>query len=93
LLTTDKPYTITFSGENHLKPGSVSATSYSSILKELVADEKNDVQSVFYDLVKGTAVGKELECSGDDHTRDIKALLSNRGRLITLLQSIKAHEE
>jgi len=93
LLTTERPVKLTFTGENYLKSSSVNTTAYCSILKELVANEKNDVQSVFNELVKGTAFAKELESSGDDCTTTIKALLSNRARLITLLQNFRVHED
>jgi len=93
LNSTRRPCTITFTGENYLKRGSVFRDEYSSILKELGADEVNNVQSVFYELVKGSAVGKELESCGEDRSAAIKALLCNRGKLIILLQNIKAHEE
>jgi len=93
LNSTRRPCTITFTGENYLKRGSVFRDEYSSILKELGADEENDVQSVFYELVKGSAVGEELESCVENRSAAIKALLSDRGRLITLLQNIKAHEE
>lgn len=93
LLTTERPLKLTFTGENYLKSSSVNTTAYCSILKELVSNEKNDVQSVFSELVKGTAFANELESSGDDCTSTIKALLSNRARLITLLQNFRAHED
>merc|ERR1719320_768150 len=93
LRTSKRPLTLTFIGKNYLKSSSINTTAYSSILKELVADEENDVQSVFNELVNGTCFGKELESSGEDNTATIKALLSNRGRLITLLQNFRAYED
>jgi len=92
LRTSKRPLTLTFIGKNYLKSSSINTSAYSSILKALVAEEKNDVQAVFNELVKGTSFGKELESSGEDCTATIKALLSNRGRLITLLQNFRAYE-
>jgi len=93
LMTSKRPLTLTFIGNNYLKSRFAHTSAYCSILKELVAQEKNDVQSVFYELMKGTAVGKELESPERDHSTTIRELLSNRERLITLLQNVQLNED
>jgi len=89
LTTTEKPFTLTFTGPVYLKKQLVSTTAYSSILKDLVAEGENTVKSIFYTMVKGSVIEEELKVQGKDSAAPIKALLSNRGRLITLLQNLK----
>lgn len=89
LRTTEKPFTITFTGPNYLKKPQVSNNAYATILKDLVAEGDNDVKRTFYDMVKGTAVEQELKASEKVGAASIKALISNKGRLITLLQNLK----
>jgi len=89
LSTTEKPFILTFTGPMYLKKQLVSTTAYSSILKDLVAEGDNDVKSIFYTMVKGSVIEEELQIHGEDSAAPIKALLSNRGRLITLLQNLK----
>jgi len=93
LTTTKKPFTLTFTGPNYLKKQLVSTTAYASILKDLVDEGENDVKSTFYTMVKGSAVEDELKAGEKGGVAPIKALLSNRGRLITLLQNLKDYEE
>jgi len=78
---TKKPFTLTFIKEN---PDGHAA--YPRILEELVANDDNAVKSVFYDLVKGSPFGKELDESANK-TTTIAELLSNQQRLATLLYS------
>merc|ERR1719245_1977553 len=92
LKTTKKPFTLTFTGPNYLKKPRVPNTAYASILKDLVAEGDNDVKSTFYDMVKGSAVEEELKAGEKAGAQPIKALISNRGRLISLLQNIKEYE-
>merc|ERR1719189_149554 len=93
LKTTKKPFTLTFTGPNYLKKQQVPNTAYASILKDLVAEGDNDVKSTFYDMVKGSAVEEELKAGEKVGAAPIKALISNRGRLIALLQNLKDYEE
>jgi len=93
LTTTDKPFVLTFTGPAYLKKRLVSTTAYSSILKDLVAEGENSVKSIFYTMVKGSVVEEELKAHGKDCAAPIKALLSNRGRLIALLQNLKDCDE
>jgi len=93
LTTTEKPFTLTFTGPMYLKKQLVSTTAYSSILKDLVAEGENTVKSIFYTMVKGSVIEEELKVQGKDSAVPIKALLSNRGRLITLLQNLKDSDE
>lgn len=93
LRTTKKPFTLTFTGQNYLNRQPVLTTAYSSILKELVAEGDSVVQSIFCDMVKGSAVEKELKSSREDRAASMRVLLSNRGRLLTLLQNLTEHEE
>jgi len=93
LTTTKKPFTLTFTGPMYLKKQLVSTTAYSSILKDLVSEGENTVKSIFYSMVKGSVIEEELKVQGKDSASPIKALLSNRGRLITLLQNLKDCDE
>jgi len=79
--STEKPYTITF-----LKRKSNRQTAFPGILKALVAEGDNAVKSAFYDLVKGTNFGTELDKS-KNQTATITELLSNQGRLTAVLQN------
>jgi len=81
LESTKRPFTITF-----LKKKSALRTAFPGILKELVADGDNAVKSAFYDLVKGTPFGIELDKS-ENKTAAISELLSNPRRLTALLQN------
>jgi len=81
LESTKRPFTITF-----LKKKSALRTAFPEILKELVADGDNAVKSAFYDLVKGTPFGVELDKS-ENKTAAISELLSNPLRLTALLQN------
>lgn len=93
LSTTEKPFILTFTGPMYLKKQLVSTTAYSFILKDLVAEGENAVKSIFYTMVKGSVIEEELKVHGKDSAAPIKALLSNRGRLITLLQNLKNCDE
>jgi len=90
LTTTDRPFVLTFTGPVYLQKFT---TAYSSILKDLVAEEENTIKSIFYTMVKGTVIEEELKAHGKHCTTPIKALLSNRGRLVTLLQNLKDRDE
>jgi len=90
LTTTDKPFVLTFTGPVYLKK---STSGYSSILKDLVAEGENTIKSLFYTMVQGTVIEEELKAYGKDCATPIKELLSNRGRLVTLLQNLKDCEE
>jgi len=79
--STQKPYTITF-----LKRKTATRTAFPGILKELVADGDNVVKSAFYDLVKGTPFGNELDKS-ENQIATITELLSNQRRLMAVLQN------
>jgi len=92
LKTTKKPFTLTFTGPNYLRKPQIPSTAYASILKDLVAEGDNDVKSTFYELVKGSAVEEELKAGEKVGAAPIKELISNRGRLITLLQNMKKYE-
>jgi len=79
--STQKPYTITF-----LKRKTARRTAFPGLLKELVAEGDNVVKSAFYDLVKGTPFGIELENS-ENQTATVTELLSNQRRLMAVLQN------
>jgi len=83
---TEKPFTITF-----LKKKSALQTDFPGILKELVSDEDNLVKSAFYDLVKGTPFGIELEKS-KNKTVTITELLSSQRKLTAVLQNTITQE-
>lgn len=78
---TEKPFTIAF-----LKKKSNLLTTFPGILKELFTDGDNAVKSAFYDLVKGTPFGIELDKS-EDKIVTITELLSNQRRLTAVLQN------
>jgi len=91
LMTTPKPYILTFTGQNFLKHKAEAKHGYFSIMKELVADGDNAVKKAFNDLIGGTPFEKELEASNDKKAT-IQKLLSNQRRLIALLQNFKVQE-
>jgi len=91
LMTTPKPYILTFTGQNFLKHKAEAKHGYFSIMKELVADGDNAVKKAFNDLIRGTPFEKELEASNDKKAT-IQKLLSNQRRLIALLQNFKVQE-
>jgi len=80
LLSTKKPYTLTF-----LNRKSDWRTAFPGILKELVVDGDNLVKFAFYELVKGTPFGIELAKS-EKKTEKIRELLSNHRKLKAVLQ-------
>jgi len=84
--STKKPFRITF-----LKRKTGQGTAFPGILKELVADGDNAVKSAFYELVKGTEFGIQLDKS-EDKKAAITELLSNQRRLTALLQNTKIAE-
>jgi len=86
ITSTKKPYTLTFSGPMYLKEKTVRSTAYPELLKKLTAEENTIVKDVFYDLVKGTPFGNELD-SSEDKVSVISELLSNQRRLAEVLQS------
>jgi len=85
LKKTQKPYVLTFTGENYLRHKPAPKHSYDSILKELTADGDNSVKRAFEELVEGTPLENELKDS-TDRTGTIEKLLSNQDRLMALLQ-------
>jgi len=91
LMTTPKPYILTFTGQNFLKHKAEAKHGYLSIMKELVADGDNAVKKAFNDLIGGTPFEKELEASNDKKAT-IQKLLSNQQRLMALLQNFKVQE-
>jgi len=86
LSSTKKPYTLTF-----LKEKADVQAGFPRILEELVAIGDNTVKSAFYDLVKGSEFGRELEESVDK-TATIAELLSNQQRLTALLYNNRIQE-
>jgi len=84
--STKIPYKITF-----VKRKTTHRTAFPGILKELVSEGDNEVKSTFYELVKGTQFGIELEES-EDKTATITELLSNQRRLTALLQNTRIQE-
>jgi len=84
--STKKPFKITF-----LRRKAAYRTAFPGILKELVSDGDNEVKSTFYELVKGTQFGIELDES-EDKTATITELLSNQRRLTALLQNTRIQE-
>jgi len=91
LMTTPKPFFLTFTGKFYMRNQVDQKHGYSSILKELVADGENSVKSAFYELVKGTPFEKELQTS-DDQVTTITELLGNQRRLMALLQRLEVQE-
>jgi len=91
LMTTQKPYILTFTGQNFLQHKAEPKYGYISIMKELVADGDNAVKSAFTDLVGETPFEKELEASNDKKAT-IQKLLSNQRRLMALLQNFTVQE-
>jgi len=91
LKTTQKPYILTFTGQNFLQHKAEPKHGYFSIMKELVADGDNAVKSAFTDLVGETPFEKELEASNDKKAT-IQKLLSNQRRLMALLQNFTVQE-
>jgi len=83
---TPKPFIITF-----LKKKSPDRTAFPGILNELVADGDNAVKTAFYELVKGTPFGLELDKS-DNKAAAIAELLSNQRRLTAVLQNTIVQE-
>jgi len=92
LKTTPKPFTLSFTGEKIRRELTKQKTGYSSILKELVADNENRVKSAFYELVKGTPFEKELQSSGDKVTT-ITNLLGNQRRLMALIHNFQGNQD
>jgi len=86
LSKTKKPFTLTF-----LKPKNVKQAAYPRVLEQLVADDENAVKKAFFELVQGTAFGKELEES-ENKTATIAELLANQRRLNALLQNTRIQE-
>jgi len=86
LSKTKKPFTLTF-----LKKKNVKQAAYPRILEQLVADDENAVKSAFFELVQGTAFGKELDES-ENKTATIAELLANQRRLNALLQNTRIQE-
>jgi len=84
--STKKPYTITF-----IKKKSARETAFPGILKKLVSNEDNAVKSAFYDIVKGTQFGIELDES-ENKVATITELLSNKLRLTAVLQNTTVEE-
>jgi len=83
---TKKPFRATFLKRKYEQP-----TAFPGILEELIADENNIVKSAFYDIVKGTEFGSELEKS-ENKTATIKELLTNQQRLTTVLLNTEREE-
>jgi len=84
--STKKPYTVTF-----IKKQKGPQTAFPGILKKLVSEEDNAVKSAFYDIVKGTPFGIELDKS-ENKTATITELLSNKLRLTAILQNTTVEE-
>jgi len=84
--STKKPWTITF-----IKKRPVRRTAFPGILKQLVSNEDNAVKSAFYDLVKRTPFGIELDKS-QDKMATITELLSNKLKLTAVLQNTSVEE-
>jgi len=92
LRTTPKPFTLTFRGKKIRQEQTKEKTGYSSILKELVADDENSVKRAFYDLVKGTPFERELQ-SSEDKVTTITNLLGNQRRLMALIHNFQGNQE
>jgi len=92
LKTTPKPFMLSFTGEKIRREQTNENTGYSSILKELVADDENSVKSAFYELVKGTPFERELQ-SSDDKVTTIKNLLGNQRRLKALIHNFQGNQD
>jgi len=90
LMATPKPFTLTFMGYKIREDGNHSE-NYTSILKELVADEENSVKNAFYELVRGTPFEVELE-SSDDKVATITNLLGDQRRLLSLLHNFEVQD-
>jgi len=86
IISTKKPFTLTFAGPMHLKKKIVRTSAYPELLKKLTAEENNSVKDAFYELVKGTPFGNALD-SSEDKVSVIAELLSNQRRLAEVLQS------
>jgi len=86
LMTTPKPYFLTFTGEKFLKHKPEAKHGYFPILKELLADGDNSVKMAFSELVSGTPFEMELSTS-DNKKATIQNLLSSQTRLISLLRN------
>lgn len=92
LKTTPKPFMLSFMGEKIRQEQTNQNTGYSSIMKELVADDENSVKSAFYDLVKGTPFERELQ-SSDDKVTTITNLLGNQRRLMALIHNFQGNQD
>jgi len=92
LRTTPKPFTLSFRGKKIRREQTKEKTGYSSILKELVADDENSVKRAFYDLVKGTPFERELQ-SSDDKVATITNLLGNQRRLMALIHNFQGNQD
>jgi len=90
LMATPKPYTLTFMGYK-IREADNQQENYSSILKELVADEENSVKNAFYELVRGTPFEVELQ-SSHDKISTITNLLGDQRRLLSLLHSFEVQD-
>jgi len=90
LMATPKPFTLTFMGYKIREDGN-QKENYSSILKELVANEENSVKNAFYELVQGTPFEVELE-SSLDKVATITNLLGNQRRLLSLLHNFQVQD-
>jgi len=86
LISTPKPYRLTFTGKKYLLNKPEAWLGYSHILKELVTDSDNSVKSAFNDLIAGTEFEEELN-SSTTKTATIHKLLTNQRRLIALLRN------
>jgi len=84
--STPKPFTITF-----IKKRFNDQTAFPGILKELVSDGDNAVKTAFYELVKGTPFGMELDKS-ENKAAAIAELLSNQRRLTAVLHNTIVQE-
>jgi len=90
LMATPKPFTLTFMGYKIREDGN-QKEYYSSILKELVANEENSVKNAFYELVRGTPFEVELE-SSHDKVATITNLLGDQRRLLSLLHNFQVQD-
>jgi len=90
LISTPKPYRLTFTGKKYLLNKPEAWFGYFPILKELVTDSDNSVKSAFNDLIAGTQFEEELN-SSTTKTATIHMLLTNQRRLIALLRNCTTH--